>query len=391
MVLREEDELTALSSYPTVSALLQADVRQGSCEVLPGSELHASDWYAETIGLAGGDYLPPWWDPDPIVRCRAVNLFRVCDGYYMPAFGTVVTESGEVLRSSFEEARYPTPTFDLLPEVSFEEARAVFNPPEHVPFLDSAIVSMPWGGISNYGHFVLDCLPTLSLAADIPQLSHYRRVFPQLSAWHRRHLALLGVTDPLELDKPLYRVSDLVFSNCMACFLNTPNVTYRRVREVQLARRRATGLAFEKIYLSRQGAFKRPFRSEQALEERLRDNGFAVIAPEQYTVDEQIDIFHAARLIVGCAGAAFANVLYCREGTTVVEITPSPMVPDKPLSGRWVYSLCALLKCKWRPYYSSRIQPDASDKPEHAGRPERGFTFDLDIDDLVNRVRALEL
>jgi capsular polysaccharide biosynthesis protein len=386
LVLHEVDELATFPSYPNVAEFLGADVRRGSCEMLPASMLHASDWYLEAVGLATGNYLPDWWSDDPVIDCQAVNLFRVRDAYYMPALGVVLTSSGEVLQSSLP--RYRIPKLDVLPGATLEGNRTILAVPDEVPTLDAAIVSMPWSGRQNYGHFVLNCLPTLAHTGDVAQLAAYPRVFPELLPWHRRHLELLGITNPLELNEAVYRVSDLVLSSCMGGFLHHPNVSYRRVRDAQLAKRRVGGSVFEKIYVSRRGNVKRPLQSEARLEERLLDDGFVVVVPEQLSVDAQIEIFHAARLIVGCAGAAFANVLYCREAAVIVEITPSRMVENTP--GRWVYYLCALLRCKWRPYFTSMINLD-EDIEGRVAWPELGFSYDIDIDDFMDSIQRLTL
>ena len=175
----------------------------------------------------------------------------------------------------------------------------------------------------------------------VPEVDAYRFAFPPLEPWQRRHLQLLGVENAIELDRPIYRVSNLVFTTCLGGFLNSPNVNYRTVCEQQLARKAPTSVSFKKVYITREGHPRRTLRSERRLEERLRQLDFAVVAPEEHTIDEQIDIFRNADVVVGCAGAAFANVLYCRRDTTVVEITPSRMVTPITTSGRWVYNLCA--------------------------------------------------
>jgi capsular polysaccharide biosynthesis protein len=390
MLLQEVDETTVLPRRSSASELLATQVGDGWCEVAPYSESPASAWYPEAIGRPGGDYVPPWWTDDPQIICRAVTLVRVRDAYYVPAFGTIISSSGAVWRSSFEEARYWTPSFDRLPYVSVEPDGSIMSVPTDVPSLDSAIVTMPWGGIHNYGHFVLDCLPGAAVAVDTSLLTTYPRVFPPLTPWHRRHLELLGVSDPLELDGSMYLVRDLVFSNCMACFLHHPNITYRRVRDIQLKRRNQEAPpAFDKVYVSRRGLAKRALTGEEQLEDRLRAEGFAIVSPEEHSIDEQINLFHNARVVVACAGAALANLLYCCEGTVVVEITPARMVEAIKLSGMWVYNLCCILRCRWRPYYSSAITVTEAVTVGGRERPELGFTFVLDLDAFVDWLRDL--
>jgi capsular polysaccharide biosynthesis protein len=388
IVLRPIDEIAAMPPFSTVPELLHTSADRGRCELLPGSQLPASDWYPGAVASKAGDYSPPWWSPDPIIHSSAVHLFRLRDAYYMPAFGVIVTAAGEVMRASMFQASYRTPDLSLLPAAERRRDETILNVPRAVDSLDRIVVSMPWGATINYGHFLLDCLPAIALTMQLPEVGAYRFAFPPLEPWQRRHLQLLGVEDAIELDRPIYRVSDLLFTSCLGGFLNSPNVNYRTVRDEQLLRKAPTSLSFERIYISREAHPRRTMRSERRLEERLRQLDFTVVAPEEHTVDEQIDIFRNADLVVGCAGAAFANVLYCRRDTTVVEITPSRMVTPITTSGRWVYSLCAIVGCRWRPYYCAHSESVQTVSVGDGQRREVGFTFDLDIEDLVRYVEG---
>jgi len=389
IVLRPVDEIAAMPLFSTIPELLDDRSACGRCELLPGSQLPASAWYPGAVASKGGDYSPPWWSADPIIYSSAVQLFRLRDAYYLPAFGVIVTAAGEVMRTSMVQASYRTPDLGLLPAAERCGDETRLNLPREIESLDRIAVSMPWGATINYGHFLLDCLPAIASMIQIPALETYRFVFPPLEPWQRRHLHLLGVDNPIELDRPIYRVSDLVFTSCLGGFLNTPNVNYRTVRELQLARKSPTDLSFNKVYLTREGHPSRTLLSERRLEERLQELDFSVVSPEEHTVDEQIDIFRNAELVVGCAGAAFANVLYCRRGTTVVEITPSRMVTPITTSGRWVYNLCAIVGCRWRPYYCTQSESVQTVAVGDGQRREVGFAFDLDIEDLVRFVEGL--
>jgi capsular polysaccharide biosynthesis protein len=389
LLLRTADELEALPARSTVAELIEDDVDRGWVELLPERCLRASMWFTEVMGERGGSYDPAWWDDDPWILSNAVHLFRVCDGYYMPRFGLVISSSGEVMRKSMAQASYRSPDLSALPNAERRGEATFLKIPGDIRTLGRVVVSMPWGAVSNYGHFVLDALPTVASVCEIPELEHYRFAFPALKTLQRRHLQLVGVEDPIELDDQIYRVSDLLFSSCMASFLHGPNVTYRMLRDTQLARRKRTGLSFEKVYITRrENQEGRRFLSEQILEERLRELGFAIVAAEKHSIDEQIDIFRNADLIVGCTGAGFANVLYCRENTTIIEITPERMATSH--AALWVCKICAVVGCRWRPYLSSDVDVPP-EKPILVGgvdRPELGFSFDLDIDDLVGYIKS---
>jgi capsular polysaccharide biosynthesis protein len=389
IVLHPTDELETLPAYSTVSELIQEDVDRGRCELLPASDLRASIWHPGAVSGKGGDFSPSWWAGDPIIHSNAVHLFRLRNAFYFPAYGVVTSAEGEVMQASMAEARYPTPDLALLPDAWRTENETVITRPRDLEKLDRVLVSMPWGSIWNYGHFVLDCLPTVASMREISELNGYRFVFPPLQPWQRRHLQLLDVDDWDELERSIYGASDVVFASGMAHNLYRPNMNYRTLRDRQLARKKASPLSYDKIYISRRGNTKRIFLSEEKLESRLQQLGFAVVYPERHSIDEQIDIFRNADLIVGCAGAAFANLLYCHQDATVVEITPASLVTPTMISGLWVRNICAIVGCRWRPYYCADMAPEEPVLIAGIERRELDLSFDPDIDDLLRYVESV--
>lgn len=188
----------------------------------------------------------------------------------------------------------------------------------------------------------------------------------------------------MEIEEPVYRAEDIVFLSCMSV-MHHPSTNYLWLRETKLANLAATSGAGARICVSRSGIAKRTFVSEQQLESRLRDLGFSIVRPEEHSVDEQIAMFNKARLIVGASGAAFANVLYCQPGATIVEIQPTRMQKN----GMWVACIFALNGCRWRPYFCDSF---ASELQVVAGRArmEIGFSFDVDLDDFIAYLAAVE-
>jgi capsular polysaccharide biosynthesis protein len=400
LVLRPTDELEALPPCADISELIADGLDRGRLELVPAIWQPASAWYPEAISSPAGNRVPSWWTDDPTIGGNAVHLFRLRDAYFVPAFGIVLSSEGEVMSRSMAQATSATPDLALLPRTERTGEETILTLPRQVDELDRVVVSMPWGARTNYGHFVLDCLPTVASSVDLPELDGHRFAFPPLEPWQRRHLELLGVEYPLELEiidyfGPIFRVSDVIWASCMASFMHQPNITYRVVRDRELARKEPTALSFDKVYITRRGfvgldgAPKRIFLSEERLEGRLRQLGFAIVDPAQHTIDEQIDIFRHADVIVGCSGAALANVIYCHEAATVVEITPFRMTAKALARNLWVRNICAVVGCKWRPYYCADNPPEKPVLYRGVEQPELGFSFDLDIEDLVGYIEGL--
>jgi hypothetical protein len=75
----------------------------------------------------------------------------------------------------------------------------------------------------------------------------------------------------------------------------------------------------EKLYITRENAARRRVGNESELWARLESRGFVKLRLEAMTWREQVAAFGAAKVVVAPHGAGLANVVFCREGTRVVE------------------------------------------------------------------------
>jgi capsular polysaccharide biosynthesis protein len=313
----------------------------------------------------GGHSIPEWWQDDPVLPGRAVEMYRLSNAYYFPTTGAILSSNGGAMEAATEEIRLSTPDKSLayLPCMAVSGETTTFHRPGNLPRLKRAIVTMPAGAIVNYGHFILDCLSGIVATMRVPELKGYPYIFPPLADWQRRHLQLLGITSPVIATENIYRVARVVFTNCMAHNLHAPNLHFRDIRDIQLSNVDAevpSGVG-ERLYISRRGAHMRVFLDEPELENSLAASGFTVVQPELYPVDQQIQMFRRAKIIVGPTGAAFANVLYCQPGAHVIEIVPRQMAAS------WVGWLCTLTDARWRPYFCE-------------GRSEREWAVQYDLE-----------
>jgi capsular polysaccharide biosynthesis protein len=372
------DELTVLPEKSSVDQLLTSET---SCrvELLPTLSLPASVIAKGSIGPVAGSPRAEWWSPDPVIAMRAVNLFRILGAYYFPEFGVVVDREGRAMHSSMAEASYVTPDLLMLPHMRKELNEIMFSPPRSLNSLHNAAITMPWGGMPNYGHFVIDCLSSVASLAKIGAARTYTLVFPPLKVWHRDHLHLLGAS-PIELPKKCYYVEDAIFTDCMDSFLRAPNWNLRLVPEMQRSALQCRAGGARKIYLSRRDNAKRKFLSETQLETILSSRGFDIVQPEKLSVRDQLALFSETAVVVGCTGAAFANVLFCPPEAVVVEIQPRTM------HEQWVRNICVMMGLRWAPYYCDSGEPD--DPVVYGGqiRPSVGITFDFDLGEFLTHL-----
>jgi capsular polysaccharide biosynthesis protein len=76
----------------------------------------------------------------------------------------------------------------------------------------------------------------------------------------------------------------------------------------------------ERIYISRQSATKRRIVNEDEVTLTLRKFGFQTIFAEGLSFEQQVRTFSRARYIVSNHGAGLTNMLFMREGGSVLEL-----------------------------------------------------------------------
>jgi hypothetical protein len=151
---------------------------------------------------------------------------------------------------------------------------------------------------------------------------------PNPPGFQREMLALLGLTEKacpvlsnpgLILTKTLIVTRHVGAEHCMepAHILWLRDVMRDRVAEA----RSAPGA--EKIYISRGDTRRKRVTYEDLLIEILEDKGFSILELGRMSLAEQIAAFARARVVVGPKGAGLTNLIYCSQGTRVVELTPT--------------------------------------------------------------------
>ena len=330
---------------------------------------------------SGGVDVPPWaHGANGVLRSR-VDLVRLPGVWHAPAYGALFNNQGLVFHKAIHEALYLTPTLGLLPGVTLEadgeRERAMFRAPEDVPVLERATVFMAWGGLHNYGHFLIDCLPALATAIGAGATERFPAIAPPLLPWHHELLGLMlgEVPKPRLIEAPLVRIKDAVFATAMDHFLHAPNAPLDVVRERVLAAAGVDASAGAKrIYVSRLGSLKRVLVNEAELEAALAARGFTIVKPETLSVREQVALFHQADVIVAPAGAALANVLFCRPGAKVIELQPSNF------TGVWVRNIALLTGVDWRAFFAPSPLSETEVFLEGHHRPNAEFSWRLDLD-----------
>jgi len=177
--------------------------------------------------------------------------------------------------------------------------------------------------VGNYYHFLMDALPRLGILEDaLPGTRPDAFMVDTATRYHRELLALLGL-DQQRLISPRRGHSVrpqrlLVPSLPNVSTLAAPATT--AWLSTHLPPRELKGRP-ERLYITRgRTRHTRSVVHEEEILARLTARGFVCIDPGSLSVQEQIDHFAAARVIVAPHGAALTNLNFCRPGVRLLEM-----------------------------------------------------------------------
>lgn len=77
-----------------------------------------------------------------------------------------------------------------------------------------------------------------------------------------------------------------------------------------------------KIFISRKNYNNPRLVNEKEVVELFYQYGFEIIYPEDLSFNEQVKLFSSSKYVAGSTGAAFTNIIYCPNKTTVICIIP---------------------------------------------------------------------
>lgn len=209
--------------------------------------------------------------------------------------------------------------------------------PEHLPgptVIDGrcALLCSEWAG-ENFGHFLLDLLPRLHLLESSGALEEVDHVLvPPLGTVEARTLLDRSGIHPdrlIELGPgEAITASDMVVTTFPGRRRTTPRwaVAYLRRRftdtphaDLPPAGPRPADTGPALIYLARGDHARAPV-NEGAVISALEDLGFTTVYADRQPGNA---LFAGARVVVGPNAAALSNVVFCRPGSSLVELVPS--------------------------------------------------------------------
>ena len=349
--------------------------------LIPPDELDA--WLATRIG---GSRPPGWRTGDGtggLGWCGESTVCRMRDVRWAPGSGAVIDRHGAVIRCTVGEAELAIGDLAKLPGFAAgPDGPVLAMGDEPPPVFERATVWLPWGGGFNYGHFLIDALPSLLMVEELGLLGSHPPVSPPLAPWQSELLRLALPDHPVtQVAAPLADIDEVLFSTAMNHFLHIPNAIMGRLRD-RILERAPPAEGSKRVYLSRRRTSMRVMVNEAALERALKARGFRIVRPETMSASEQVAAVRGAEVVVGATGAQMANALFLPPGGKVIEIQP------ENFTGVWLPMLAWVTERDWAAYFSP--SPISPWRAPALARLKRGFKFawELPLDDFLGFLDA---
>jgi len=236
----------------------------------------------------------------------------------------------------------------LYPESSFQQingklARPSSNQilrtgtPKYLKKIDGNILILAQGASgNNYSHWLLDILPKLKLASlryDINKIDYF--YFSKLNSFQLQILKLIGINKKkfIDTEKNKHCFSKkIIFTSHPNYFKGTfsdaqsnmPKWIIQYLRKKFLRFVKKNKKTYNKIYIDRSDSFFNHCKliNNSEIETFLKSKGFKIIKLSELSFLNQITIFNNAKFIVGPHGAGFANLIFCKKNTKILEIKP---------------------------------------------------------------------
>jgi len=194
--------------------------------------------------------------------------------------------------------------------------------PKNPPKFDSHnfnLMAVPHS--KNYFHWVIDYLPFIAAAKKIDAKARYI-CSENLTQYQLDSLSWL------QIEPELIHQSDWIMTENVILPKRRHLSGSPSIHTLEFLRKSFEPLALDnecaslRLYISRRYS-SRALQNEVEIEEILEENGFETLYLERLSFKDQVQKFANADIIIAPHGAGLTNILWCKEGTKVIELTTS--------------------------------------------------------------------
>ncbi|WP_182421739.1 DUF563 domain-containing protein (plasmid) [Priestia megaterium] len=239
--------------------------------------------------------------------------------------------NGSVWAKNMEVVSIMTPNRKLLRDTTHFSLWHNFNPEEAPPFAyyNGTVAVLAWAGANNYYHWLHDILSRIHLL-ELSGIKVDKYLIPKLQLPFQIETILrLAIPENkiIEIDSHNFhlKAKNLVITSIptylgastkWACdFIRKSFSNNKSIKRKGL---------YDKLYISREDSKWRKVINERDVTRALSVNGFKKVVLTPLSIEEQIDIFSSAKVIVSPYGANLTNLIFCEPGTKVIQLFTSP-------------------------------------------------------------------
>lgn len=202
--------------------------------------------------------------------------------------------------------------------------------------IDKGIFVLSVSAKGNYYHWIADLLPRLLFIqkCNLPDFEERMVILHSVQRpYENESLQLMGIGQDkvLRLRKfEIIGVKDLIMADYLLSRDGKPFPFWKRqlLNEFKEKVLGPVRKGRRKIYLLRGKQKTRRLIGEEKLTETLSSMGFEIVDPQKMTLKEQMETLSGAEVVVALHGAALANIVFCSEGTLVLELRSSHKPPE---------------------------------------------------------------
>tara|TARA_B100000579_G_scaffold423827_1_gene427420 strand:- start:521 stop:1588 length:1068 start_codon:yes stop_codon:yes gene_type:complete len=226
-----------------------------------------------------------------------------------------------------------------------------YGTPKFLKTLDSPLLCILTGGAgnNNYWHWMYDVLPRIGIVESKFALKKFKFIFvpnkeylyqidtlkilgilkKSVSSKKFKHIysnKILATNHPWQYSKSAHKDISVI-PKWISLWIRNKFLKFKSKKKF-----------YDKIYIDRSDSKfninnKRIILNEKEIRENLLKKKFKIIRLSEYNFKDQIAIFNNAKIIVGNHGAGFANLVFCKKNTKVIEfIDKNTSKPIKKIS-----------------------------------------------------------
>ena len=204
---------------------------------------------------------------------------------------------------------------------------------ETIPFRKKTIIkepvvllSLPWH--HNFYHWLIEILPRLQLYDLSEHLQGLRIVVPNsASKFVKASLSLTKYIDQVWfLNDGVYQFEKLHILSRLSKAGDVSPLAIKWLNENLVNQQ--TSSPRKRIYVSRADAKYRFVTNESEVQNLLSHFGFETVVMTKYSLEEQIQIFQQAEIVIGSHGAAFGHSAFMNPGSVLIEFFQSGHLTD---------------------------------------------------------------